>query len=289
MQNSKFLLLIVLLFSLFIGDISTSYAKPGSNYQNQVKAKKDKFATNKSVQNKSIKSTENKKSAKATANKKPKSDTRVSDSSKINKTPEPRKSNSDRAAVSLTKPQWDRMQIVSGLRGRLKSQPKTLNYVSSNGARLKVDPKRTTTVLGSYKKDMEHIIKELKLDLSYMRNVDFAAKKGHFNVLNTPDSLYKGNDKLFFNRYNKPFLDKAVARGDRIAVVTKPTSRVLYKKKNGEILRGPDGKPLLTTFGREMQYLKETKGYRYDGKSQSMIKIEKKLVSDFATKSIKVP
>ena len=43
--------------------------------------------------------------------------------------------------------------------------------------------------------------------------------KGGFNFLNIPENLY--NEKTFFDLYNKPFLEKAIERGDDIVLATK--------------------------------------------------------------------
>ena len=136
--------------------------------------------------------------------------------------------------------------------------PKKLKYETSSGVVLKVNPDKTTTVLGNYDKDMKNILEET----NYPKNLDFEAKKGGFNVLNTPDKLFK-IPKQFWDDYNKPFLDKAIKRGDDIVFATKPDPALFY--------RIVDGVKTETGFGREYNYLK-LKGYKFDSVTSKMIK-----------------
>ena len=101
----------------------------------------------------------------------------------------------------------------------ISNMPQKLNHNASSGVKLEVNPDKTTTVLGSYNEDMKDILAET----NYPKTLDFEAKQGGFNVLNTPDSLYKTPEQ-FWKEYNKPFLDKAIERGDDIVLATKPDS-----------------------------------------------------------------
>jgi len=83
-------------------------------------------------------------------------------------------------------------------------------------------------------------------------------------VLNTPDEFYK-NPTQFWNEYNKPFLDKAIERGDDIILTTKPTDSVLNKYDDFGNYVGRTG------FGKEIDYLK-SKGYVYDSTTKKMVK-----------------
>ena len=58
--------------------------------------------------------------------------------------------------------------------------------------------------------------------------------------------------ELFWEEFNKPFLDAAIERGDIIVMVT-PLDDISLYKDNGE----------LTGYGHEYYYLME-KGYVYD-------------------------
>lgn len=127
--------------------------------------------------------------------------------------------------------------------------------VPSTGDVLKATKDVTTTLLGNYKQDMQGVIEQL----GNKKSLDFGAKPGEFNVLNVPDDLNKAPDQ-FWNEYNKPFLDQAIARGDDIRLVSEPVPELL-KKPTGE----------LTGFGREFQYL-EKQGYSYDATLKTMVK-----------------
>lgn len=75
---------------------------------------------------------------------------------------------------------------------------------------------------------------------------------GGFNVLNVPDELYV-NPQQFWDEFNAPFLDKAIARGDSIIMATEPVGSALRDPISGA----------LTGFGREYEYLKKA-GNIYD-------------------------
>jgi hypothetical protein len=131
------------------------------------------------------------------------------------------------------------------------------NYRSSNGAALVPNPDKTTTVLGRYGEDMKGIIEE---QLKLPKGSDFGSKQGGFNVLNVDDDLAKAS-KDFWKEFNQPFLDKAIARGDDILMVTDPKKAGNLFNKAGE----------LTGFGREVKHL-EANGYIYDELTKMMVK-----------------
>ena len=93
----------------------------------------------------------------------------------------------------------------------------------------------------------------------------FGPRDGCFNLLNVPKELYdvKGPER-FWEEYNKPWLDAAIARGDIIVLATEPTQEVCYfnDSKLGKQLTG---------FGREYQYLLDH-GYYYDEITHQMRK-----------------
>lgn len=62
-----------------------------------------------------------------------------------------------------------------------------LERQTTSDLKLTADPNKTTTVLGTFKDDTGDIINELKLP----KSTDFGPRKGGFNLLNTPDDLYK--------------------------------------------------------------------------------------------------
>jgi hypothetical protein len=133
------------------------------------------------------------------------------------------------------------------------------NYRSTNGAALVPTPGKTTTVLGRFDSDMNAIINE---QLKLPKSTDMGPKPGGFNVLNMPDEVFKElGPQGFWEQVNKPFLDKAIARGDDILMVTDPLNPKNLVNLNGT----------LTGFGRELKHLTES-GYVYDASRKMMVK-----------------
>jgi hypothetical protein len=97
----------------------------------------------------------------------------------------------------------------------------------------------TTTILGRWNPDMRSVIEE---QTQIPKTSDFGPKPGGFNLLNV-DTTLEGN--AFWNTYNKPFLDAAIARQDPIFLSTIPAVQ-------SDVLRHgvPTG-----MFGRELEYL----------------------------------
>ena len=95
--------------------------------------------------------------------------------------------------------------------------------------------------------------------LRYPKTTDFDAKPDGFDVLNVPDEYYKSPDQ-FWDKYNRPFLDDAISRGDNISLATTPTQ---------DVLEYPDGS--LRGYGREINYLRAN-GYSYDPNTNQMVR-----------------
>ncbi|MFK7733710.1 MAG: hypothetical protein AB8B48_18970 [Pseudomonadales bacterium] len=138
--------------------------------------------------------------------------------------------------------------------------PPQLKFKPTTGIKINTKKNVTTTVLGNYEKDIRHIVKELK----YPKTLDFRAKKSGYNILNTPNTLYK-SPKQFWDKYNKPFLDKAIKRGDRILLASKPTDVNNLRRENLQT-----GQVEKTGFAKEIEYLRN-KGYKYDPLTSSMV------------------
>jgi len=132
-----------------------------------------------------------------------------------------------------------------------------IEYKPSSGVIFKANPNKTTTILGSFDKDMKNIVNEM----GNVKSTDFGARKGGFNVLNVPDELYDPN--TFWDLYNKPWLDEAINRGDDIVLATKPDENVLTR------IDYSTGQEVLTGFGQEIDYLTQ-KGYVYDVATNTM-------------------
>jgi hypothetical protein len=106
---------------------------------------------------------------------------------------------------------------------------------------------------------MKNIIKEMDLAKADggFEEVLLGFKDGNpggFNILNVSDDFYnaaKGRNGSFFDSVNKPWLDDAVRRGDDILVASSGTHIVDdFGKLNG--------------FGKEIEYLTEVHGYRWN-------------------------
>ncbi len=139
---------------------------------------------------------------------------------------------------------------ISASTRALRYAGKSFNIKFSGfGGDIKVDPNKTTTVLGRFKgKDN---IEGLKNDGAF--NVD------GLNFLNI-DPRIANKSKDFFTEFNTPFLDAAIKRGDNLRLVSDPNKMEnLYEM-------GADGKlsNRLTSFGKEINYLKR-KGYELKG------------------------
>ncbi|WP_339781434.1 hypothetical protein [uncultured Marinobacter sp.] len=142
---------------------------------------------------------------------------------------------------------------------------KTLNHQASSGVLLQVEPGKTTTVFGSYNKDMASIVDEL----GNVKSMDFGPNPGGFNVLNAPDELFSAlGPKGFWGEVNVPFLNAATSRGDNVLMATEPAFDIVDNRGIGVLIRPntTTGKMELTGFGKEYITLRQ-KGYIYqDGK-----------------------
>ena len=132
-----------------------------------------------------------------------------------------------------------------------------INYVPSSGVIFKTNPNKTTTILGSFDKDMKNIVNEM----GNVKSTYFGARKGGFNVLNVPDELY--DPDTFWDLYNKPWLDKVINRGDDIVLATKPDKNVLTR------IDYSTGEEVFTGFGQEIDYLTKN-GYIYNTMTNTM-------------------
>ena len=148
---------------------------------------------------------------------------------------------------------WNKISNEGGSKTKLE-------YVTSNGLVLETTPNKTTTVLGTYKSDTGAILDEL----GNVKSLDFGPRDGGFNLLNTPDELYVSPNQ-FWNEYNKPWLDNAIARNDIFKIATEPTWDNLTR------VNMFTGKTELTGFGREYTYLKKH-GYYFDAVTKTMVK-----------------
>lgn len=139
--------------------------------------------------------------------------------------------------------------------------PKSVDWRVTSGAKIAAHPEKTTTILGSYWTDMKYVIRQL----NYPKTYDFGPKKGGLNVLNTPNNANRDSEQ-FWRQHNKPFLEAAVRRGDRIILATKPDETTNLKRYNSTSRQWER-----SGFGREIDFLKKN-GYIYDSSTNSMIR-----------------
>ncbi len=130
---------------------------------------------------------------------------------------------------------------------------------------------KTTTIIGAFKyeengKIIYNDMMQLFENFGNLKCIDFGPKKGGFNVLNVNDAYYEPG--VFFYKYNKPWLEEAINRGDDIVCASDPRiDKLVFKKKtNGELDYNKR-----TGFGKEIEIL-EKNGYHYDPNTCKYIK-----------------
>jgi hypothetical protein len=124
----------------------------------------------------------------------------------------------------------DKLKVLSG------SVSKQLTIA---GKTVTLNSSKVNTMLGRFRPDVANLFNELG---SY-KNVGLGERKGGINILNKPDYYYDAS--TWWNVYNKPWLDKAITRGDDIYLATIPT-------KADDIIK--NGK-LLGAYAEELNHL----------------------------------
>ena len=126
-------------------------------------------------------------------------------------------------------------------------------------------------------------MKKVIEEIGNLKNSNFDAKEGGFNVLNIPENYYAANPDKFWDDYNKPFLDEAIKRGDNIVLATNPLEINRLFIDLGEIpsldnidklaiyLKDFKDVDNLKGFGKELKYLFEN-GYSYDAVKNVFLK-----------------
>jgi hypothetical protein len=121
------------------------------------------------------------------------------------------------------------------------------NFIPSSGTKLLGKENKTTTLLGRWLPDMSEVKKHL-VQKEFNVGTEFGTVtecKGGFNFLNIPDELANASSD-FFEQYNKPWLQKAIERGDEIILTTRPININDYISATGE-LKG--------MYTKELRYL----------------------------------
>lgn len=141
----------------------------------------------------------------------------------------------------------------------LKGAPqRVLRHATTSGVKLVPNPNKTTTVIGAFGPDLQHIMSELGVpaQTGHLDHILHSLKngnKGGFNFLNVSEDVYKAGVHRggFFNKVNAAWIDDAVARGDDIIVVS---ARRFLRDEFGA----------LTGFGKEVDRLIKVHGYRWN-------------------------
>ena len=126
----------------------------------------------------------------------------------------------------------DKLKILSGV---------ITKEFTIGGKVISLNPTKANTILGRYYTEMRDLFEEL----GSFKNVGLGETKGGINILNKPDYYY--DVTTWWNAYNKPWLDRAIARGDDIFVATEIKFDKLFDASKNEI----------TSFGYEMKSLND--------------------------------
>jgi hypothetical protein len=178
--------------------------------------------------------------------------------------------NTKRFYKSLTELPAGTNQVFVNLRNFLRGGAiirKIDDFIPSSGTPLVGNPNKTTTLLGRWLPDMQ-VIKDKMLQNEFNVGTEFGSlvsNNGGFNFLNITDDLASSAGTEFFNLYNKPWLEKAILRGDDIVLATRPLIKEDYISSIGE-LKG--------MYAEELRYLiqNEYKPINLSDTEWSMIK-----------------
>ena len=141
---------------------------------------------------------------------------------------------------------------------------------------------KVSTILGRFTPDIEDLFNEL----GSFKNVGLGEVKGGINILNKPDYYTKLAD--WWEAFNEPWLNEAVARGDDIWSASNPLElNLLFKDLDGipidklktsdalaRYLKGLEDQSILgklTGFGKETQVLSKN-GYIFNIDSRMFLK-----------------
>ncbi|ASU33915.1 eCIS core domain-containing protein [Mucilaginibacter xinganensis] len=171
----------------------------------------------------------------------------------------------------------EKLKVYHGLTGN--NAP--LKGIFSSGARIVADPNKTTTIIGAFRVvdgKVEIVdMPQLFDNFGNLKNADFGAKKGGFNVLNVGEGFYEPG--TFFDNYNRPWLLEAIKRGDNFYSASDPTKEIFIYERNKVtndwiMVTDPNtgiAERKLTGFGKEVKILNQN-GYHYDPATKMFIK-----------------
>ena len=124
----------------------------------------------------------------------------------------------------------DKLKVLSGVVSK---------QLTIAGKTVTLSTSKVNTMLGRFRPDIANLFDEL----GSFKNVGLGETKGGINILNKPDYYYDA--ATWWSAYNKPWLDKAITRGDDIFLATIPT-------KADDIIKNGQ---LLGAYAEELNYL----------------------------------
>ncbi|NOS90692.1 MAG: hypothetical protein HOP30_02110 [Cyclobacteriaceae bacterium] len=130
----------------------------------------------------------------------------------------------------------DKLKVLSGVVSR---------QLTISGRTVSLSTSKVTTILGRFRPDIANLLNEF----GSFKNVGLGETKGGINILNKPDYYYDASS--WWSAYNKPWLEKAIERGDDIYLATIPTKADIVDAAGN--LKG--------AYAQELNYL-ATKGYK---------------------------
>ena len=117
------------------------------------------------------------------------------------------------------------MLRVAGKYFGASADPAVVTFNFSNGLSLVSNPDKCTTIIGNYAVngrgsggDMKGFIEEILLNLKHQ---DFEGRPNGFNVLNVSEATWQAAGDTW-EEINKPWLMRAMERGDAIYAATDP-------------------------------------------------------------------
>jgi hypothetical protein len=154
--------------------------------------------------------------------------------------------------------------------------PSNKKDVLHGGNTIALDPNKTTTVTGTLGDTNKVAVRGEQLPgatlmgenvggVNILRSPEWQAiQTKHKAILDAGDELkyWKTVTDEFWENVNKPWIDQAIARGDKFRFVSDPTSEAaIYVTNKGGFVT-ENGNKIKSIFGREVDYLK-SKGYEF--------------------------
>ena len=121
--------------------------------------------------------------------------------------------------TQFLKTNTDKLKVLSGVVSR---------QLTIGGKTVILNTSKVNTIIGGFRPDIAILFDEF----GSFKNVGLGETQGGINILNKPDYYYDAS--TWWNAYNKPWLDKAITRGDDIYLATIPT-KVDDIIKNGKL------------------------------------------------------